>query len=287
MRRLLALLALSVLCAASSPAADMNVPQQVTANSPASISTSGSGEATFYLFGPVGTIKQKVQLGQAIQLPPEDLRAAGQYAAVLREGSNSVGKTFWVVSGPAAKLNFISRPSRVPVATQNAISGVAVVWDAYRNLDLGQPAKVHFDLSVAGTQAFSKDIPVERGIAWARIESAKKSGEAQFVAALPDQDVHRVIQQVPSDPCSIRMKAQPSPKGILVETDPIRDCTGNPVPDGTIVTFIMTDANGRSTVDARIKKDVAQAILPPSNNATISVASGVVIGNEIAWKGSK
>jgi hypothetical protein len=47
------------------------------------------------------------------------------------------------------------------------------------------------------------------------------------------------------------------------------------------VTFTEVDSSGRSTVDARIKKDVARAELPLSNNATISVASGVVLGNEV------
>jgi hypothetical protein len=97
--------------------------------------------------------------------------------------------------------------------------------------------------------------------------------------------VRRVVQEVASDPCNIRMNARPTKQGILVSTDPIHDCAGNPVPDGTIVTFTSTDAKGRSTVDARIKQGTAQAILPASNDATISVASGVVVGNEIHWRG--
>ncbi len=72
-----------------------------------------------------------------------------------------------------------------------------------------------------------------------------------------------------------------------MQTDPIRDCAGNPVPDGTIVTFTSTDANGKSAVDARIKRGIAQANLPASNGATISVAAGVVVGNEIHWGGGQ
>jgi hypothetical protein len=47
------------------------------------------------------------------------------------------------------------------------------------------------------------------------------------------------------------------------------------------VTFTQTDSTGRSVVDARIKKGVARAQLPASNNATIAVAAGVVLGNEL------
>ncbi len=76
--------------------------------------------------------------------------------------------------------------------------------------------------------------------------------------------MRRVVQQVAADPCSIRMKASRAPDGnILVETAPIQDCSGNAVPDGTIVTFTSVDEAGRSTVDARIKRGFARAELPP------------------------
>jgi hypothetical protein len=72
---------------------------------------------------------------------------------------------------------------------------------------------------------------------------------------------------------------------VLVETDPVRDCSGNAVPDGTIVSFTAVDSKGKTTVDAPIKKGIARTELPLSGNARISVASGVVIGNEITVGG--
>jgi hypothetical protein len=93
--------------------------------------------------------------------------------------------------------------------------------------------------------------------------------------------VKRVVQETASDPCNLRMRVQPSKNGVTVETEPVKDCAGNPVPDGTIVTFTATSPKGRSTIDARIKKGIAKADLPPMQNATLSVASGVVVGNEI------
>jgi hypothetical protein len=125
-------------------------------------------------------------------------------------------------------------------------------------------------------------------VAWTRMDSGKKSGAAQFVASVGDASVRRVVQQTAAEPCNLRMKAQKDKSGnILVETDPIRDCSGNAVPDGTIVTFTSVDKNGRSTVDSRIKKGVAQAMLPASDGALISVAAGVVVGNEIRWGGGQ
>ena len=141
-----------------------------------------------------------------------------------------------------------------------------------------------FELTVNG-QTVSRTETSKNGVAYTKLDSSKKEGPAQFVASSGNASTRRVVQLVASDPCSIRMSAQRDPNGILVRTDPIRDCSGNPVPDGTIVTFVSTDSRGKSTVDARIKRGVAQAQLPASNNATISVASGVVVGNEINWRG--
>jgi len=65
----------------------------------------------------------------------------------------------------------------------------------------------------------------------------------------------------------------------------VRDCNGNPVPDGTIITFTETYNGGQSTVDVPLKRGVARTEMPARNGAVISVASGVVMGNEIRWSG--
>jgi hypothetical protein len=43
----------------------------------------------------------------------------------------------------------------------------------------------------------------------------------------------------------------------------------------------------QSTVDVPLKQDVAKVDMPAYNGATISVASGVVAGNEIRWQGGR
>ena len=44
---------------------------------------------------------------------------------------------------------------------------------------------------------------------------------------------------------------------------------------------VKAEANGKSTVDAPVKQGVARARLIASGETSISVASGVVMGNEI------
>ena len=265
-------------------AQNLVMPTNAMAGEAVSIPTRGSGSATLYVYGPGTAIKKKVELGQPIQIDGGDLKKSGRYTVVL-QGNEDASGSFFVAPAKLESLAFLARPSRVPASRPGAITGSAYLFDAYNNWVL-EKYPVKFELSVDGSPAGTRTEDSKNGVAWVKMDSGKKAGAAQFIASAGDANVKRVVQQTASDPCTIRMKAEPAKNGnILVQTDPIRDCSGNPVPDGTIVTFISTDQNGRSTVDARIKRGFAQAELPPSQNAMLSVAAGVVLGNEIHWGG--
>jgi len=272
--------ALLLFCSATAAfAADLDLPPTVTAGNALTFTASGSGQATLYVSGPGTAIKRKVQLGQ-ITIPADELQNAGRYIVAVEGAGDG---SFFVTASQVGSIAFLARPSRVPANTHDVISGTAFLFDQYQNLVLA-PQPVKFDLSVNG-QSITRDEMSKGGVAYVKLDSSRKEGPAQFVVSSGAASVRRVVQEVASDPCNIHMDARLAKEGILVSTDPIHDCSGNPVPDGTIVTFTSTDANGRSTVDARIKRGTAQAILPASNEATISVASGVVVGNEIHWRG--
>ena len=261
-------------------AAELRIPQNPVAGQAFSIGTSGSGDGTFYLVGPGTSVKRKIRLGGDVQVKAEEIRSAGRWVAIVRGSGGPQSQVFYVKPDKAAILNFSARPSRVPVARPNSVSGVAFIFDKFHNLIL-DPTPVKFSLSVGGTTA-SHSINSKEGVAYINSSSAAKAGAAQFVASVDDVSVNRVVEQVASDPCNLRIKVVGHEKDqIIVQTEPIRDCTGNAVPDGTIVTFTETDSTGRSVVDARIKKGIARAQLPASNKATIAVAAGVVLGNEL------
>lgn len=269
-------------------ATEVRVPGSSVAGQPMTISITGAGGGVLYLIGPAQVIKRSVgrdQEGQII-IKGEELRSAGRWIAILRSGGSSESQTFWVAPAKAENLNFLARPSRVPVDRRGVISGMAFVFDAYQNFVL-QPAPVTFSLSVGDSRA-SQTVASRNGVAWVSSSSARKAGAAQFVAALGETSVRRVVQQVASDPCNLRMHVvQQNKNAVVVETDPVRDCTGNPVPDGTIVTFTQADSAGRSTVDARIRKGIARAELPTAGAAHITVAAGVVLGNELQLGGGR
>ena len=274
----------AVLCLAGanverSYAQDIRVPASATAGEDAAISTTGSGKATFYLAGPGTSRKSEVSLGEEILLKGQDLRNAGSYTAIVCSSScNSA--SFYVTAARPASLTFLVHPSRVPVSLSDAVSGVALPFDHFRNLVLA-PATINFQLMAGDTSSFSRQARSQDGVAWFRTASGKSAGPVQAVASLDDISARRAVQQVASDPCNLRIKGQRTPAGIQVETEPVHDCAGNIVPDGTIVSFTAIEGNARSTVDAPIKKGVARAEIKGSGAALISVASGVVMGNEL------
>jgi hypothetical protein len=283
MRRFLWLLALA--CAASQwlAGASFQVPDRIQAGQELSIPTSGSGDATLYLFGPSHVAKRSVKLGAPVKLAGDEFASAGRYVMVLN-GESSI---FFVTAGAVSSVAFIARPSRVPAATKDVVSGTVFLFDRNQNLVLS-PQPVTFSLAVPGAPDVQRTETSKGGVAWTRLDSSRKAGAAQFVASSGVASVRRVVQEVASEPCNIRMHAGRGRDGaIVVQTDPVRDCAGNAVPDGTIVTFTSVDESGRSTVDARIKRGIAQAELPASPRTTISVAAGVVIGNEIRWEGGQ
>ncbi|PYY23673.1 MAG: hypothetical protein DMG62_06725 [Acidobacteria bacterium] len=267
-------------------AADMRLPDKAVAGQSVAIGTSGSGEATLYVVGPGTAIKRQIKLGDDVQLKGEELRNSGYYQIAIKGGAD-VSKELYVAPAAAEKINFLARPSRVPVGQPKVIAGTAFVFDQFENL-VTAPTPVTFELSVPGAPAKVERLTAKNGVSYLQTGSGTKAGPGQFTVRVGDNSVRRVVEETASEPCNLRFKLHKEKEGLIATTDPVRDCSGNAVPDGTIVTFISAEpGKGRSTVDARVKKGIARAVLPPVPGATISVASGVVLGNEVRWGGGE
>ena len=120
------LLAALLFAARVADAAELRVPTDAVAGAEVSIPTIGSGDATFYLFGPGTAIKRPVKLGEDVRLTGNDLQFSGRYTAVLSNGDSGV---FFVAPAKPADVAFLARPSRVPASTRQVISGTAFVFD--------------------------------------------------------------------------------------------------------------------------------------------------------------
>ena len=229
-------------------------------------------------------LRRDVQLGEPVSFAAGTLNNAGIYTVVLT-GSSSQSGLLTVTPGAATKsIAFLAEPSRLSVGLPNAVSGVAYIFDAYRNLIVA-PTPVSFTLSVSSGSSQTRAVTARDGVAWVELDSSTHEGKAQFIARAGDALNARVVQEVPGDPCNLSVSATPKGNMLEVETAPVRDCSGNPVSDGTIVTFTESYNGMQTTADVPLKKDVASIEMPAHPGATISVASGVVAGNQIHWSG--
>ena len=268
---------------ASAHGQELRAPAEVNAGTGFSIASSGSGNATFYLIGPALVSKRKVSSGQEIAVQGEEVEQAGRYTAILCS-SQCAATHFYVRPLQASRLRFLVHPSRVRVGQTNAISAVAFVFDKYRNLVLS-PSSVKFFVLPKNGREVSASRATDSGRAWVELTSARNEGSTQIGASVGNISEVRVVQQVASEACNLRIKANWSSNKLFVETDPVRDCIGNPVPDGTVVSFTKVDSNGKTTVDVPVKRGIAKVEMPVSGNARITVASGAVTGNELELAG--
>jgi hypothetical protein len=262
---------------------DLSVPKNLEAGSAFSIQAGGNGKGTIYIVGPSQVIKRDVQLGETAWFPAGSLYNAGHYVVIVASASSSqTGSVDVLPAKKPADLTFIAKPSRLPVATHDGITGTAYVFDSYQNL-ITTPMSVSFELSSPSSPGQTRTVETRNGAAWAQLDSTLHEAKDQFVAHTGDISSTRVVGQVPGDPCSLKMNAKTAGNKVQLQTDPVRDCNGNAVPDGTIVTFTESYDDQKSTVDVPLKQGVAEVEMPARRGATISVASGVVLGNQIRW----
>ncbi|MFP5205458.1 MAG: hypothetical protein ACLGSH_08895 [Acidobacteriota bacterium] len=286
MRAGLTILAATFAVAAAQPGAAQNLtlPSSIAAGNPFTVQTQGSGNGTLYIVGPGQAIKRDVQLGSAVFFAAGSLYGAGQYTVVLTgAGANEMEPLTVTPSAKPGAVSFLARPSRLPVGLHDGITGAVYVFDPYKNL-ITKPENVSFDLTGPDGKTQTRTVPTVLGAAWTELDSTSHQGNDKFVARIGSVASTRIVGQVPGDPCSLKMTASPAGQDVRLQTDPIRDCSGNAVPDGTIVTFTENYRGGESTVDVPIKRGIAQVEMPAHPGATISVASGVMMGNQIRWE---
>ena len=277
----LALATVPLICAQG---ASMSLPKTVEAGNPFSIQITGSGKAVLYIVGPGQVLRRDVQLGEKTTFPAGSLYNAGHYLAILLQASSTDDGSFDVVpASQPADLSFLAKPSRLPVGIHSAISGTVYVFDAYRNLIIA-PTPVSFELAGPSGTVQQRTVVTRYGSAWTALDSTAREGVDRFAARVGGISSTRVVEQVPGDPCRLSMRVRPVGQQLEVETDPVRDCGGNAVPDGTIVTFTENYGGTQSTVDVPLKHGIARVEMPAHSGARISVASGVVLGNEIHWE---
>jgi hypothetical protein len=261
----------------------LNLPKAVEAGAGFSIQSTGNGKATLYLIGPGQVQRRDVQLGESTSFSPGSLCYAGRYLVVLAAESFTETRSFDVApAGAPATLSFIAKPSRLPVGLHDSITGAVYIFDSYHNL-ITTPMPVTFQLSTPSGTVQKHSASSSEGAAWTSMDSTAQQGIDRFVAQVGEVSSTRIVAQVPGDPCGLKMSARQIGQKVQLITDPVRDCNGNAVSDGTVVTFTAKYGGTQSTIDQPLKHGVAEVITQVHSGATLSVASGVVMGNQIGW----
>lgn len=262
----------------------LQVPQLIEAGAGFSVQITGNGRATLYIVGPNQVLKREIGLGHTESFAPGTLHNAGHYIAILKT-DNSIDKSEFDVTAASkpSELTFLARPSRLPVGLHDGITGAIYVFDTYKNL-ITTPVSVSFELSNPSGVSQTRTVETRNGAAYTAMDSTPQQGADKFVARVGDVTNTRIVGQVPGDPCGIKMSAKPAGQQIQLLTEPLRDCSGNAVPDGTVVTFTETYQGAQTTVDVPLKRGIAQVNMPAHNGAMLTAASGVVLGNQIRWE---
>lgn len=280
---LIAFFAASALPIALAQDAGLAIPATIHAGDALDVSGTG-GNGTLYIVGPDQVLRRRVQAGDSVQVPAGVLVHAGHYLAILSSDSGARSASFDVLpSDKPAKVSFLAEPSRLPVDLHDGVAGAVYVLDQFGNL-IVKPTPVSFQLSTPTGPAETNKVITQNGAAWTKMSTTGHEGHDSFVVRVGDLSVTRLVHQVAGDPCGLSMSAHPSGQGLQLETAPVRDCSGNPVPDGTIVTFSETYNGSLSTADVPIKHGIAKVDLPAHRGGVLTVASGVVLGNQIRWE---
>jgi len=261
----------------------MTLPNVVEAGNGFSIQSAGNGRATLYIVGPGEALKREIQLGETTSFLPSTLPNAGHYLAVLVSASSrETGEFDVIATTKPANLSFLARPSRLPVSLHEGITGAVYVFDSYQNL-IATPTPVSFELSAPSGTVQKRAVISSNGAAWTTMDSTAEQGVDRFAARVGDVSSMRIVAQVPGDPCGLKMNAERVGQQVKLITDPLRDCNGNAIPDGTVVTFSESYKGAQSTVDEPLKHGVAEVTMQVHPGARLTVASGVVVGNQIGW----
>jgi len=279
-------LAIAACCLSFVPvlvAQSVTVPATVEAGNAFRVSTTGAGQAKLYIVGPEQVLKRDVQLGEPIEIPAGSLYSAGHYIVAVSGASSSTAEFDVLPAAQPASVSFLARPSRLQAGLHNGITGAAYVFDTYGNLLLA-PEQVSFELTGPNGAQQKREVPTHEGAAWIAMDSTTQQGADKFVARVGDIASTRIVTQVPGDPCGLKMNVHAAGQVLQLETDPVKDCSGNAVPDGTIVTFTETSNGDKSTVDVPLKRGVAKVEMPAVRGAVITVASGVALGNQVRWE---
>ena len=181
-------------------------------------------------------------------------------------------------------VSFLAKPSRLPVGLHDGITGAVYVFDAYHNL-IAAPTPVSFELSNPTGAAQKRIVETHDGAAWTEMDSTRPTRHRQ-VRSASWRSLQHARRQAGSGR-SVRIEDErPASRVSRFSCRPNRCAIAAAMPFRTERSLLSPRPtmarNPRWT--CRLSGELRKWKCPPISGATISVASGVVLGNEIRWE---
>jgi len=219
-------------------------------------------------------------------IPGEDTQRAGIVLLMARTPNGYGTASIVLQAGPAiAPLTLHVGPHTVPADGISLGMVVAIPNDTYGNaISSGDPVELRFQ-NPTGT-IVTRDVAAQNGIAWIRMPGGTQAGRMLVVGRVgtahgPEAD----LSLTAGWPISFTLMADPATlpadghRLLTLRTSVIRDRYGNPMPDGTLLTLIVTMPDGTmQNIPAYTIDGVAEAPLQAAREPGIAQAIGTVYG---------
>ena len=226
--------------------------------------------------------------GEALfDIPADELQQAGFVTAIGQVGESQVTERFELLAGPPVE-------PLIPLVGPNTITADGKSWSVMSIVPFDQFANPVADGTPVTFRVFHPGNILEEFIrdtdhlmAWSRINSRTIAGKTFISAQIGEAYGKEVsILQTPGWPAPFTLTNEPvrvPADGLTlthVRTSRITDQFGNVIPDGSLVTLVVTDAEGRrrhlptQTVDGFAEVAI-QAPLQPERHEVIGIVFSV------------
>ena len=178
-------------------------------------------------------------------LPSEDNRQSGLVELIARAGSaRGEGHLEIRAGAPADPITPLVGPRSIAADGAHQTMMVAVPFDTYGN-PVADATPVEFLAQHPGERLERRTVPTAHLVAWQWLTSGTRAGRTTVtVSSGQAHGPDATFEEVPSWPVAFYLSASPSDvpadgrQLVTLRTDVILDRFGNPMLDGTLVTFV-------------------------------------------------
>ena len=237
----------------------ITAPAAIQAGTPLAVTVRSAGpfdqdpRAVVALVGPHGPRTRLADLRggtTTVHFDARETAAAGVGRIEARSCAGVATAAIRIEPGPAAEpVSALVGPKRVVADGRDWTLVLAIPRDRFGNA-LGEPASVTFLVQGPAGEPVETAVPVRDLVAWLRIPAGTTAGRflaaARVGSTLGPRAEALATAGLPEPGFAITVEASPDggPGSNLVRVTDLVDRHGNRVPDGTLVTLVVTDADG-------------------------------------------